>query len=291
MSEFTLRDLLPRFDGWEVVSVVAHEDLVEVRAGDEVSGAPSGTQARGVLFVSAVVPEGPPPLVGSRVEVAAGNVKVGPWTIGDERLVAGQMLESAIVVVEDGRHDPVAEPGSTADTILESGMLVWPTIDDLPQEHRGLELLEGVTRIALGRPSLVTSVSIESDGDTVNWDTFLTPFGVVEVERRGEEDPMVVSYFPLFDVPSRLLERTGVARWVDPGGVSGARGQSVGVRSTFMDDAGLVASALEWQETEGGLVTSSGPLAPLAVASELLRMLPGGDVDLEAPGKEVVGER
>jgi hypothetical protein len=268
--------------------------LTEIRVASPFDEAPDWLVARGALFVAGVPDTtGDVAVVGSEMALVENGISVGPWSIGNDSLVAGQMLESAILVVPGSSVDPVKEPATTADVILASGRLVWPLVADLPEEHRGLELLEGMTRLALTQPSLVTSVVVEEDDAPVrSWDTFITAFGALETERHLEtSEPMAVSYFPLSDLPSRLWERTGIARLVPPGAVA-ASARKVSARSTFMDEQGLVAGALAWEESAAGtLSTEEGPMSALSIASELLRMLPGGDIDFESSSKEVVGER
>lgn len=293
MSEFKLSDLLPRLDGWEVVSVVQQGEISEIRVANAVESAPDWAVARAAIFVADFPGEaGGESVVGSVLQVDSTGISAGPWSAGEDLLVAGQMLESAIIVVPNDSLDPVKEPASTADLILGSGSLVWPTVADLPEDLRGLELLEGITRLALAQPSLLISVVAEAEAGTARaFDTFVTPFGAVETERHLEsEDPMAVSYFPLSDLPSRMWERTGVTRLIRPGTPTNGA-QKVAARSTFMDERGLVAGALSWEESsEGELTTEDGPIAPFSLASELLRMLPGGDIDFESAGKGVVGE-
>lgn len=292
MSEYKLSDLLSRLDGWEVVSVVQQGEISEIRVASAVESAPDWLVARAAIFVADFPGDtGGESIIGSALTVDGTAVSVGPWSVEKKVLVAGQMLESAIIVVPTNSLDPVKEPASTADLILGSGSLVWPTVADLPEDLRGMELLHGITRLALTQPSLVTSVVAEAgDGLARSFDTFVTPFGAVETERHLEgEDPMAVCFFPLSDLPSRMWERTGVSRLIGPGAALPSA-QRVTARSTFMDEQGLVAGALSWEESpEGELTTEDGPITPLSLASELLRMLPGGDIDFELAGKGVVG--
>lgn len=291
MTDFKLSDLMARFDGWEVVSAVTHGDMTEIRIASTIESAPDWVLARGAVFIAAVPGEiRDRAVIGEKMIVAEDRVSAGAWEVEASLLVAGQMLESAIVLVPDPKVDPVDEPATAADFVIESGSLVWPTMADLPEELRGLELLEGLTRMAFTQPSLIVSIAVESGALAGRvWEIFVTPFGAVESEQhRDSNDPMSVSYFPLSDLPSRMLERTGVARLVGPGSVS-SQAQTVVVRSTYMDDQGLVAGALAWEESEdGGLVTEDGEIGSLSVASELLRMLPGGDIDLASSSKGVV---
>ncbi len=290
MSDFTLADLLPRFDEWRVVSAVVHNDMTELRMASAVAGGPDWVVTHGVVFVDGGPFDQGDPIVGTAVRVAGGSLAVGPWQIDGSSLIAGQLLDSAIVVVQNGSLDPLLTPSETADAIIAEGTLLWPQVQDLPEELRGVDVLDGITRIALTQPSLAISVTVEAESHpTRAWDTFVTPFGVLETERHLDTDhPMAVSYFPLSDVPSRLWERSGIARLIGPGGGETSNNR-VTARSTFLDDKGLAAGALSWEESEDGLTTSLGPIGPLALASELLRMLPGGDIDLAHTGKGVVG--
>lgn len=293
MSEFNLYDLIPRLDGWRIVSIVTQGDMTEIRVASSFEDAPKWLVARGAVFVAGI-PEnlGDDIVVGSVMKVNQDGISAGPWLIDNDSLVAGQMLESAIILVSGPPVDPVKEPATTADLVVDSGTVVWPMVTDLPEELRGIELLDGINRLALTQPSLVTSVVVEADTEpTRAWDTFVTPFGAVETERHLDtEEQMAVSYFPLSDLPSRLWERTGIARLIAPGAVSW-NAQNVSVRSTFMDEHGLVAGALVWEESKDGeLSTGDEPISVLSLASELLRMLPGGDIDFESASKEVVGK-
>ena len=292
MTDFKLSDLMPRFEGWEVVSTMTYDDITEIRVASSVEPAHDWIRAHGAVFVAGVPQaSGAGGMIGERVSLADEQVSVGKWELSNEALIAGQLLESAIILLPDEEIDPVNRPAAAADALLESGSLIWPSIADLPEEHRGLEVLEGITNIAFRQPSLVVSVNV-GDGDVSvsTWDVFVTPYGAVESESHPEnDDPVAVSYFPLSDLPSRLFERSGVARLIGAGSPTG-RAQTVDVRTTYMDERGLVAGALAWEESDSGDVTTEdGSIGALSLGSELLRMLPGGDLDFDTESKGVVG--
>ncbi len=288
MANRTMFDLLPYFDGWSVIGAFDHDGLLELRLASGVVDGPKWVNSHGLLFVNGTA-AGSGLSIGAKVSASERDVALGSWQVDSSTLLAAQMLESAIVVVDDLKPDPVANPQECASEIIESGRLIWPATSEVPDELRRVSVLEGITKVALVSPSLVCSVLVESD-ESVIWDTFLTPFGALELERAPERmRPVAVSYLPVSDLPSRLRHRTGLSRLMGPWQPVWCD-RKVSVRTTFMDDSGLVAGALEWEESSTGEIsTEAGALPPMGLLSELLRMLPGGDVNIETASKKPVG--
>lgn len=288
-TEHWLGHLLKFLEGWEVAAVIPYDDVTELRLVGRFESELHPAEARGRLWLSGEPDSLVYSPVGAKLGLSSDGITAGDWKIADSRLVAGQLLDWAIVYASDASVDPVVDPVEAADAIVRSGTIVWPTMVDDPDASDGLGHLEGLIRLSLLEPSLVVSMVVEQDSASgVVFDLFVTPYGVVETGRLLEDDRgMVVSMVPLGDLPSRLLERTGVGRLLGPGDPPWAD-RSVSVRSTYMDEEGLVAGALAWEESSSGkLFSPEGTLRALSVASELLGMLPGGGV----AGSDEFGKR
>lgn len=282
-SPFTLRDLARRFEGWEVASVILNQGLAEVRLRGSIENAPRWVTAAGVLYVacSAINPGG---TVGKTLALSENGIEIGGWSVRLEELVAGRLLDTAVVLVPPEMPSPLTEPSLAAAHIVNHGLLAWPSVADLAEEHRGLDLLAGITRLACSAPSLVVSVESEPvDEPGTRWDLLATPVAAVEIGRHSA-DPVSVSYFPISDIPSRVLERAGLA-----GDDTPTRDGTGTARVTYRTDEALVTGALEWVLTPEGAISGDGPVSVTTLASELIRMLPGGDPaqsDKEAVGKQ-----
>jgi hypothetical protein len=285
MAAHPLDELLRRLEGWTVSSHLPLPGVTQLHLTGPTQERPE-VRTRAMVLIDGEAP--PAGVIGARLSAHGEQVAFGDWTLARERIVAGQLLDTAIIEISGLTVDPLTEPTATGDHILTSGDLVWPDVGDRPEAYGDLAFLAGVTRTALTASPVLLSVETTAHGRTSIQHLYVTPWTALELLLEGSDDRRVVaSYFALVDVPARLLERcgvTGLLAGADPTGTA----RQVEVRVTNLDREGLMLGALAWEDDGGGnLSTSAGPVSPQVIAAEVLDMLPGVAV---AP-VDVVGGR
>lgn len=277
MAAHALDELLRRLDGWKVCSQLPLPGVVQLHLTGPTAARPD------VLTRAMVLVEGEGPtsgVIGVPLRTHEERVSFGDWTLSRERVVAGQLLDTAIIETTGLIVDPLTEPTATSDHILTSGELVWPDVADRPHAYADLDFLAGVTRTAMSASPVLMTVETTAKDRTDVHHLFVTPWAAMELHLEDTTDHRIItSYFPVEDAPPRLLERCGVARALTDAGPSGTV-RHVTVRVTHFDGDGLTLGALAWEQAaDGSMMTSTGPVSPQAIASELLAMLPGVATD------------
>jgi hypothetical protein len=276
-----VQPLLDRLQGWRVVSAIPVAGGLEVRLGHRREQ----FDARAVLLID---DEGSKEVAGrlldEPLEVTAGGLSLGDITFGIQQVVQGQILETAAWRIPGPPRDPVEHPDVAASGVVESGVLVWPEVDDLPEDHDPAGTLGGLVHQAFAASPLIVTVtrqepSLEADRSQM----FLTPWTAVEARVHHEHpDSMIVVLFPIGEVLGRLWERAGLHR--DLSGATGATDVAeTTVRISYADDEGVSLGALGWETTtDGTIVASDGERSAASIAAELLTMLPSA---AEAPAE------
>jgi hypothetical protein len=272
-----LTDFLSQVDGWTILSVRQDEDGTQVRMAGPVSDEATWPRADGMLWITGR-PERGSALLGAQVSVDEA-VRAGDWVV-DRSLIAGcVLLDLAIVCTVDSLEDPIGQPGAAVNA-LASATPLWQA-PGVSAGNVGGAMLHLLGRAALLQPVFAATVECSTELESADRvDLLLSPWCGVEVQRAPspEAGAAFVFFHPL-DLPGRLWERSGLSRLLSDPEADGAR-RNVSVRTTFVAEQGLVHGALTWQEDAGGVVgTECGPRSALVMASEVLAMLPGGQLD------------
>lgn len=284
MSGATIEGLVGLIDGWELTAVGSGDGVTKLRLASAIPDAPEWFRANATAWVESVPSQ--PPDVGDTLVVSGDRIAMGEWEFPTAELTAGLVLDQAVFVV-DQALEPVQRPSQAIEAVAASTR-VWPP-EEFVTEHFEDASVQDRLAMALQAPDFVATVEATGDdGGTIS--EVLSNFGAaVEVQRRiGTDGLATVSVFILADLPFRVWDRTGIGRLISLGQTRWV-GQRVAIRTTFVDNQGMAVGGLEWDESADGTVTTSdGPRQPLAMASEVWAMLPGGDLE---DGKQEVGTR
>ena len=278
------RDVSPAIG--EVVTALPLDRTVVVRLAHTITGYPEQV----ALHSTHLVPYSDAydvrtPVVGEPCTLSSDHLEFGGWTVDRTSVTLGGTCESALLTM------PLEAPNPSDDP--DAGRVLASLFSDAVTVSKDTSQTTDLTTSPLTDPTLRISLRCELGEQTSSCCELFVVDGVaIEWLRFDEGSRPVVSRFRAGDLPLRLLERCGLGRRASIGRPAW-RDQEVDIRCTHLSSAGLMLESLAWTESHTGTVsTSDGPATPMGLASQVLGLLPGGDLRderSEGPDKALLG--
>jgi hypothetical protein len=259
----------------EVVTALPLGRSVVVRLAHPVIGYPEQVALHSTHLVpSSDALDVRTPVVGRTCSLTSDHLMFGDWIVDRTTVTLGDVWEAAVLTIPEDATDPSTDP--------EAGLLLASLLSDAisaaTDSEQASEPPSTLTTAPLTSPTLRISLRSEvGQHAPLCCEVFVADGMAIEWLRFGGGSLPVVSYFDAADLPLRVLERCGLGRLACVGRPSW-QDQKVDIRCTHLSTDGLALEALTWAESLTGTVTTpGGPATPMGLASEVLRLLPGGD--------------